>query len=235
MLHRVTQLKGRPVVARDGEVGSVRDVYFDDERWGVRYLVVRTGGWLDGREVLVSPHSVRRDAGAEAVHLDLTREQVENSPPVEADRPVSRRYEMAHGAYYHYPPYWEGPYLWGIGPYPEAPPGEVFESHPQHTDPSVQQTAEAELEAAAQSHLRSSNDVLGYTVQASDGAVGRLEDIVVDDEAWGIRDLVVDTRRWLPGGQVAVPHDAVASIDWSESRVRLSMDREAVKHAPAVH
>ena len=41
-----------------GLIGEVDDLYFDDEDWAIRYLVVDTGGWLSGRKVLISPVAI---------------------------------------------------------------------------------------------------------------------------------------------------------------------------------
>jgi hypothetical protein len=60
MLRSISDLHGSAVHASDGDIGSVNQAYFDDESWGVRYLVVETGNWLNDRQVLVSPYSVKR-------------------------------------------------------------------------------------------------------------------------------------------------------------------------------
>ena len=57
--HELETLKGYSLMAADGEIGTITDVWFDDDRWTVRYLVVRTGGWLLGRKVLLAPSVVR--------------------------------------------------------------------------------------------------------------------------------------------------------------------------------
>src|SRR5690348_10242798 len=59
MLHDVKELDGIAVGAMDGEVGTVTDLYFDDQHWAIRYLVVETGIWLGGRKVLISPSAIR--------------------------------------------------------------------------------------------------------------------------------------------------------------------------------
>ena len=104
MLHNVSDLRGDKIAARDGEIGKLDQVYFDDDDWHVRYLVVDTGGWLSGRKVLVSPASIDRSKSSDhALAVGLTREQVKHSPGIDADKPVSRQYEEAHARYYGYP------------------------------------------------------------------------------------------------------------------------------------
>lgn len=59
MLRSIEELRGYTIGAIDGDIGSVDDFYFDDERWAVRYLVADTGGWLGGRKVLITPPALR--------------------------------------------------------------------------------------------------------------------------------------------------------------------------------
>ena len=59
MLNKVKTLKGYSIQGSDGEtIGTVKEFYFDDRHWTVRYLVANTGTWLSGRQVLVSPYAL---------------------------------------------------------------------------------------------------------------------------------------------------------------------------------
>jgi len=83
MLTNITFLKGLVVQATDGELGTVDQFYFDDETWAIRYLTVETGGWLGGRQVLISPFSIlHTDWPAKRLNVALTKKQVENSPEI---------------------------------------------------------------------------------------------------------------------------------------------------------
>ena len=124
MLTNAKNLKGFVIQATDGKIGTVDQFYFDDETWGIRYLTVETGGWLDDRRVLISPFSVvSADWKAKRLDVALTKKQVENSPDIDTHRPVSRQYETEYLAYYGYPNYWGGPFLWGIVPATQQPKG----------------------------------------------------------------------------------------------------------------
>lgn len=215
MLHNVSDLRGDKIAASDGEIGRIDQIYFNDDDWHVRYLVVDTGGWLSGRKVLVSPVSVDRSKSSDhALAVGLTREQVEHSPSVDADKPVSRQYEEAHARYYGYPLYWASPEA------PVMPP-------PDPAGKLARQLKAAERKAG-ESHLRSSDEVIGYSIHAADGRIGHVEDLRIDDRNWAVSDLVVDTRDWFPGRKVLVPPSAVENIDWSTREVRLRMSREDV-------
>lgn len=221
VLHRTKELVGDRIVATDGEVGQVDDVYFDDQRWGMRYLVVNTGDWLQGRKVLISPASIDRSRSAEAaISVNLSRKQVAQSPDVDTEKPVSRQYEEAYASYYGYP------YYWAAAPVPIPP---VLPS-----DEERRERSEAERKAS-ESHLRSSEEVIGYAIEASDGTVGHVEDLLVDDGSWSVAELVVDTRNWLPGRNVLVSPSAVEGIDWKARQVRLRMRREEIERQPGAY
>jgi uncharacterized protein YrrD len=220
MLHKATDITGDTVAAIDGAIGRITDLYFDDETWGVRYLVVDTGGWLNGRTVLIAPAAVDAARSTEtAIAVNLTRDQVRNSPGVETDKPVSRQYEEIYARYYGYPFYWADP----VGLPPLAPAS---------TD-DADEVAAAEARAA-QSHLRSSSEVIGNTVEARDGPLGHVDDLMVDDGGWSVADLVVDTRNWIPGRKVLVPPGRVSRIDWKNGEVAVLMGREEILSQPAV-
>ena len=218
MLHNVSDLRGDKIAARDGEIGKLDQVYFDDEAWRVRYFVVDTGGWLSGRKVLVSPVSIDRSKSNEhAIAVGLSRDQVEHSPGIEADKPVDRQLEEAHARHYGYSLYWASPELAGT-------------TALERSGDSARELKKAERKAE-RSHLRSSDEVIGYSIQALDGKVGHVEDLRLDDRNWAVSDLVVDTRDWLPGRKVLVPPSAVENIDWSTREVRLRMSRADVERS----
>jgi len=106
-LRRIREITDVAIHATDGDIGSIQEVYFDDRSWAVRYLVVKTG-WLLGRLVLVAPVAV---AGIDEVNrtmrIDLTKEQIEQSPPIDAAKPISREYEIAYYRHFRWAPYWE--------------------------------------------------------------------------------------------------------------------------------
>jgi len=109
MLRSVNDLDGFKVGAADGHIGKVKDCYFDDEAWVIRYVVVDTSAWLGGREVLISPYSIGPpDWSRLILPVSLTKEQIKNSPSIDTDQPISRQYERSHLGYYGYPYYWGG-------------------------------------------------------------------------------------------------------------------------------
>jgi sporulation protein YlmC with PRC-barrel domain len=220
--HVMKDLKGEAIAARDGDIGSVKDVYFDDEKLAVRYLVLDTGGWITGRRVLLSPANLGEPVGG-VIPANLSRRQVEEAPGIDEHLPVSRLYERAHAHHYRYPYYWGGPLLWGFAAAPMALGMEETESR------ASEQMARENEEAARRSHLRSASEIVGYKVQARDGPLGKVDDFVVEDDDWSLKGMVVDTREWWPGGRVEVPAEAMEAIDWENREVRLRVTREALE------
>ena len=240
MLHNAKELAGLAVGARDGELGKVKDAYFDDQRWVIRHLVVDAGGWLNERKVLISPRSVRRvDWNGDAIDVDLTQQQVKDSPSIDTDRPVSRQHEIDYYRYFGYPNYWEGADLWGIGmlPYPwVGTSADPIAAASAPADPVVMREVQGRVDEEidrADVHLRSCDEVGGYDILATDGSIGEVDDFVFDDENWAIRHLVVDTRKWLPGKHVLLSPDQIDHVSWEEREVYVRMTRDAVRNAPA--
>ena len=220
MFLQAGNLNGYKLGARDGEIGSVKEFYFDDQNWAVRYLVADTGDWLSGRQVLISPYALNPvDTAGKVIPVDLTKKQIEDSPSLDTDKPVSRQFEIEYYPYYGYSAYWGGPFLWGASAYPDRAQGGWAE-------------AAASGEKAGDAHLRSTHDVSGQTIEASDGEIGHVEDFVIDDQSWSIRYLIVATRNWLPGTKVIISSEWVERIDWEGGKVQINLTRDAVQHAP---
>ena len=236
MLRYVSDLTESSVTAADGDIGNVTAAFFDDQSWAIRYLVVDTGKWLPAREVLISPHSVSQPlpnlSDDRNIQVRLTREQVKASPDIDTHQPVSRQHEREFSAYYTYPEYWDGTDMWGIGGSP------LMATYP----PSPEQIAAANTLrgpsharhlAAADRRLRSSVEVIGYDIQATDESIGHVADFVFDDESWAIRYLIIDTYNWWPGGKkVLVATQWIDSIDWATSAVQVGLTRDGVKASP---
>ena len=230
MLQSIKQISGCRILATDGEIGHVEDIYFDDEKWIVRYLVVDAGGWLTGRKVLISPYAVCLvDADARAIAVTLTRDQVKNSPDINTNKPVSRREEIEYFRYYGYPTYWPHATNWAWGAFP------IIAAATQRTEAQghdEQVAVTAAERSAAKTHLRSSQEVIGYRIEATDELIGHAEDFLFDDGTWAVRYLVVDTRNWWPGKHVLVGTNLMDQINWLQRRLSVELTREAVRASP---
>jgi hypothetical protein len=230
MLRSFNRVRNYAIDATDGEIGSLHDLLFDDQSAGVRYLVVDIGKWLPGRRVLLTPAAVGGlDVKREAVVTGLTRRQVEESPGIETDKPVSRQQETALHTHYGWDPYWTAPPLVGtLGPYW----GAVM---PGAADPATRRVTEeiaARERARSDPHLRSAREVVGYHVAATDGEIGHIEDFLIDDDAWTIELLGIATRNWLPGRKVLISPAWLRAVDWPDRRVEVDLSCEQIKSSP---
>ena len=226
MLRTLNTIKGNKIRAIDGEIGSVDYFFFDDDTWTIRYLVINTGNWLTGRQVLISPYSISSIDGIEGiVNLSITKEQVEQSPTIDVLQPISRLQEAAFLNYYDYPYYWDATEVWGASPYPmlvrEASAVRGYKSGEQR-----------ELEHTTASRLRSTETITGYHLAATDGDIGHISGVVIDDESWVIHYVIVDTQNWWPGKKVTLSPRVVTSFDKQETKIHINLTREEIKRSP---
>ena len=219
MLNKAKTLKGYKLASLDGEIGRVEEFYFDDQYWAIRYLVANAGNWLTGRQVLIAPYAlvaVNKERQEIAIHL--SKRQIEESPALSSHKPVSKQFEEDYYGYYGWPLYWSGPYMWGY--YPNIERDCEKWRAPSHD------------EGGWDPHLRSTQAVSGYHIQALDGDVGHVADFIIDDESWAIRYLIIDTENWWPGKKVLISPQWIERISWSESTVFVNLRREIIKQSP---
>jgi hypothetical protein len=220
MLHVIKDLERLKINTIDEDIGYVYDFYFDDKSWITRYIVVDTGNWLTGKKVLVSPYSIKKPNFIEkTISTNLTKKQIENSPHISFEEPVSRQFEQMLSDYYGWPAYWS-------------------------MDASMQAMAAMNKDENPKSlrikdgdpHLRSVREVRDYNIQAIDGEIGIVDSFIIDDENWVIKYLVIDTRKWLhwlPGGKyVLIAPEWIEKIEWRKSKVNVALDRNTIENGP---
>ena len=223
MLHSVKQMYGNKLGASDGEIGHVKDVYFDDQKWAIRYLVADTGAWLSQRQVLIPPHAlVALYEPGKLLLVDLSRKQIEDSPSIETHLPVSRQYEEEYYRYYGWPYYWQGDGLWGVSS------SQLWGLKPDNLTDDLPTLSRLQRDGP-EAHLRSAQSVSGYHVNASDGEIGHVCDFMVDDQSWTIRQLVIKTERQFSGKEVAIPTRDIGRISYAESTLFVSLTRESIE------
>jgi hypothetical protein len=222
MLRSIKQIYGDKLGASDGEIGHVKDFYFDDQRWAVRYIVADTGSWIPGRLVLISPHAVGVfPEDGKILPVNLTRDQIEKSPAIESHKPVSRQFEEEYYRYYGWPYYWNGDALWGASGFPLLGGSSIqfLEEPPVKSVPGDQRV---------DAHLRSAKDIVGYQIQINEEMVGHITDFLIDDRSWVIRHLVINTGNRFSGKKVLLLPEEVARISWKDSTVVANITREAL-------
>lgn len=232
MLRSIKSLIGFTMGATDGEIGKVKDFYFDDQTWKVRYLVLETGNWLFGRKVLLSPVALQTpNWDARIFPVNLTKDQIKHSPDIDADKPISKEQEDELHSHYSWP-YYEGA---GVGfmttgmvggvvapgiPFEESISEEIHHPDSDKTHPVKER------------HLRSVKRTSGFDVHASDDQLGEVEDFLVDDATWTLRGLVINTGNWYSGNKILISTKSIKKIEWEIGAFYLDQTSEALKHSP---
>jgi uncharacterized protein YrrD len=239
MLHSMSELENYSIGATDGHVGHVEDFYFDDDAWVIRYLVVKTGAWLAGRKVLISPIAVGKPNCTERLlPVAITKAQVKNSPDIDTDEPVSRQHEQNYIGHYGYPDYWGSTGMWGGGYYP----GDLLALSGQSRTQTEHRIAQAQAKARAgvaarpkgneDPQLRSCKAVIGHRIESTDGEIGHVSGLLVDEQTWAIRYMVVNTSNWWLGHQVLIAPQWINDFHWAEQLVSVHLSQQEVKTSP---
>ena len=228
MKRSIKSLLGYSLKEIDGEIGKVDEFYFDDTNWTIRYLVVKTGNWLSGRKVLISPEALLKpDWENEEFPVNLTKAQIESSPDIDTDKPVSRQHEAALSSYYTWDAYWGGQEH-GAGIFGSMP-SELYESEIEQPE-NIAETEESE--GNNDQHLQSTEAVTGYTIHATDGEIGKVVDYILDDTNWKIGYLVIDTGNWLNSKKRLLSTGWVTCVKWDNKVVVVNVSTEEVKNSP---
>jgi hypothetical protein len=215
--------------ATDGDIGEVKEFYYDDQTWTIRYLILETGNWLFGRKVLISPEAlIKTDAINNAFYVNITREQVKTSPDIDTDKPLYRQQEVKLFEHYPWNSYWGGSLL-GMG---YGTPGMIA---PMAV--SVHQTMQAEknengTEPEGDTHLRSTRKTMDFKIHAADGEIGSFEDLIVDDVSWKIESLVVDVSKWISDKKVLISPNAINQIKLRTENVIVNLTVEELQNSP---
>lgn len=222
-LQRTAQLIGFTVNGIDGDVGSIADILFDDESWRIRYLAVRSGGWLDQRTVLVAPHTlVSADVDARVIHVPLSQEQIRHSQTLDTDPPLYRQHELQRRA--------ETPPLWTTY-------GGMYEpsmlSYASLTYDAWEHERQSLQEADFDPHLRSAQTIQSYRVESATGELGHVVDLILDDEDWMLRYVVIETGQWFAKQRVLVPTRQVDEISWERRTLVTELSQEQLAASPA--
>jgi uncharacterized protein YrrD len=230
MKRSINSLLGYTIKGTDGEIGKVEEFYFDDRTSTIRYMIVKTGGWFSGKKVLISTEAFQKaEWESKTISVNLTQEKIKSSPDIDTDKPVSRQQEELMRGYYTWPDYYGyGMYgygYWGLGMwgYPAV--------RNREEEKQLNQMNAAE-HANDNPHLRSTHEVTGYDIHATDGHIGEVEDFLVDDGTWMIEFLVIDTGHWFPGKKVLISPESINEIDWQTSAIIINTTIDHVKSSP---
>lgn len=226
MKRNIETLIGFSMIETDGEIGKIEEFYFDDQTWTIRYLIVKTGNWFSQKKVLISPKVLKQpDWDNQQFPVGLTKDQIENSPDIDTDKPVSRQNEAALSTYYTWDNYW-GDDAHGAGIFGSMP-SELYES-----DIAAPQNVEYVPDPNADTHLRSTEEVKGYSIHATDGEMGKVVDYIMDDTNWKIDYLVVECGSWLNSRKVLLSTQNITEVNWENKTVIVNISTSQVEDSP---
>jgi len=228
MLRSILSLRNFTMRASDGEIGKVKDFYFDDHTWTLKYLVVETGNWLMGKRVLISTSVLRSPIwDSRTFPVDLTIDQVRHSPDIDTEKPVTRQHEADLYNYYSWP--WDGG---GLGFMtsgmvggviaPDVPLNERVDKAMHHQEPTVNRDK----------HLRSFKQLYDFELRTSEKNVGEVHDFLINDADWTIPFVVIETGSWYSGKKILTSTKFVDNIEWASSSVYLLQAESVIKHMP---
>ncbi len=231
MLRKLHSLKSFVVNGKNGKLGKVDDFYFDQEQFVVRYLVIDTGSWLEHEQTLISTHAIDNiDFDSSIIHVNLSSDELEDSPSIEKNEPISKSKEKALIEYFGWPDYWKKSHSSDS----ELIHAGITERKKLLNFKTLQKEDEAKQKAKkVESNLRSLEEIRGYKIHAKDDKFGHLEDLFVEEEdSWIIRYLLIDTRNIMEGKLVIIAPEWIESINWFDKEIFIDKDKKEIEESP---
>jgi len=230
MTRSIESIIGFDLRETDGELGKIADFYFDDLSWTIRYAVVKTGNWFSEKKVLISPQAFQTpDWENKQFPVNLTKDQIKNSPDIDTEKPISRQHEEQLNSYYPWVEYWGTPAAHGAGIFGAMPSDLYYEN--VTPAPVTADTNNSNSQNNDQ-HLQSTESIKGYNIHAVDGEIGKVVDYLADDSNWKIKYFVVETGSWLDSRKVLLSTRWIKDVNWEDSTVVVDITQEAVKNSP---
>lgn len=222
MKHGVKDLTGYSIETTDGMKGKIKDFLFNEDNWVINYMDADFGSFLKHKRVLL-PIRMIKDPLWESKHflLDISKERIDTSPMPEDIPTVSQEYEKELMKHYGFAA------SWNLGYMPPSNPGLYYPARPLNVP------AKEIREEDMNTNLRSFKEVKGYHILATDGKLGHVEDIIVDDLDWQMVYLVIDTSNWQPWSK-----KVILSVNWLEGvsylsrEVSVNVHTDIIKDAP---
>lgn len=239
MLINTSKLKGCKIHASDGNIGELASLYFDCRQWKVRYFAVETGSFLNKKTVLIPSAAVpAQNLSNGTINVNLTRDQVKNSPDVDLSLSVSRAAELEIARHYNLPLYWDVENVSGLrsDDFLYIPDEERAISVGKRTvefvdEPSATAVITERITGAR--YLYSTEDICGYDIQAVDGEIGEVQDFICDDTTRNVRYAVADLSGVSSGKKVLLSPMWIDSINDRDEKVRVDLRKDAIRNSPA--
>lgn len=242
MLHKMQDLIGFRICAADGHIGRVQDLYFDDQQWTVRYLVISIGSWLAERQILLSSALIKEpDWSGNALRVLLTIKQIEKSPTIRSEQALANLDDQKDGNKHPRPASWQqnqalspvvnmNAGLLAMATTPIAWPAETTSAHHMYARNCDKLGTFSHLPGAP--HLHSAHAMFNDTMQVIDGELGHVEDLLINETDWRIHYLLVRTHNCWPDRQVLVSPRSIKPANWPASQVVVNRTYAQIKNNP---
>jgi hypothetical protein len=205
MIRSFKKMQGIHIRALDGEIGKLKDIYFDDRSWEIRYFVAELGSWISERNVLVSPAVISAFDGA-VLNVELTKHELRACPHADSAIPVSLQRKYAERSIFEL----------------VCCAGSLINSGPIIVPPVENATDTISNENP---HLRSCSKVTNYSLATWDGNIGITGDLLIDDHLWIIRFIAASIDNTCDSQVKLIEPQFIESIDHQESKVKLMISR----------
>lgn len=233
MLISLSQLQGYNLVAKDGPVGKVTDLFFDQENWRVRYVADKTSR-LWGKEVLLSIGAVEKtDWKEQQVLVGLAKDKVKDSPRVNLKSMITKKDERLLSDHYG----------WAIPAAGLNSPTSLSTSAGANTGAGIlvgsqlagfgdENKRKIAQDKNSAGYLQSTHMVLGFKISTNNGDLGTVEDFIVDEADWSIRFMVIDTKGSHGKKKILLAPEWIDWISWRERHVLVNMEKEKIQGCP---
>ncbi len=223
MKQSLNEISTYTIQTLDYTKGKVKDILFDEERWIVRYIETDlTNNSSEKRKLIPKMFFKNPNWDEQEFPVELTKSDVESCPDMGSNLPISRKYEQELYKHFKEEEYWMQSYV--------SPMGIPAITHPI---PPSRVSGKVIDEKKLKTHLRSFQEIIGYSIHALDGKLGQIDDIIVDDIDWRIIYAVVDTSTWMPlSKKVLVGVDRMSTISYADKEIKINVDSAVIKSAP---
>ena len=206
------------------EIGTICGFVVDKRSWNVSHIVVQIGKGLEDQNVLISQLAFGKPLLSDKVFpVSLTkgRSGIQSSDDFTDLSACSyvTKLEVCLG-----PP--NGWALVRPMPLPAFPMPMVSSFYVMENASSTQGEQNCDVRP------QSCRDLIGSSVQATDGRVGVVDDLIVDDDCWLVRYVVLDTGRWFPGRKVILSTSWLKHASEDDPTLLMDLTSEAVKDGP---
>ncbi|TDE18128.1 PRC-barrel domain-containing protein [Dyadobacter psychrotolerans] len=81
---------------------------------------------------------------------------------------------------------------------------------------------------------KSLKSLTSISLAGTDGQIGKVKDLYIDDESWFIRYWIVDTGDWLPGKKVLISVQSLTIQDWENDVLETDLTLDQIKNSPDI-